>query len=126
QTQTWQVREGDTLSGIADRFYGDPSQWAPILNANPSLGSWADLVPGQTLTIPPSSAGLAPVSRFSIELAWTLPGPTLGLVGQRGLGRGDPVGSRGSGRAALVGSEDCGSHRRFLRQVRIFSEVSLH
>lgn len=85
QTQTWQVREGDTLSGIADRFYGDPSQWAPILNANPSLGSWADLVPGQTLTIPPSSAGLAPVSRFSIELAWTLPGPTLGLVGQRGL-----------------------------------------
>lgn len=86
QIQTWQVREGDTLSGIADRFYGDASQWAPILDANPILmGSWADLIPGQTLSIPPSTAGLTPVSRFSIELAWTLPGEALGLAGQRGL-----------------------------------------
>lgn len=28
------VQEGDTLSGIAATFYGDPGKWTKILNAN--------------------------------------------------------------------------------------------
>ena len=84
--QTWEVRDGDTLSAIADRFYGDPSLWGELLNGNPDqLGSYADLSPGQVLRIPSTSAGRTPVSHFVIELAWTLPGAPLGWVGSRSL-----------------------------------------
>jgi LysM repeat protein len=84
--QTWHVRDGDTLSSIADRFYGDPSLWGELLNSNPDqLGSYADLAPGQVLRIPTTSAGRTPVNHFVIELAWTLSGAPLGLVGSRSL-----------------------------------------
>jgi nucleoid-associated protein YgaU len=31
---TWVTKAGDTLSGIAERFYGDASQWKGIYEAN--------------------------------------------------------------------------------------------
>ncbi len=85
-TQTWVVRDGDTLGAIADRFYGDPSLWPEVLDANGDqlLGA-EDLAPGQVLRIPATRAGVAPVSRFVIELAWTRPGDRMGWVGRREL-----------------------------------------
>lgn len=47
------VQEGDTLSGIAADFYGDPGQWEGILTANGYLIEDADLIfPGFVLLIP--------------------------------------------------------------------------
>lgn len=52
--KTLVVRNGDTLSSIAARVYGDSSQWQKIFEANRSiLKRPGDLRTGQTLTIPP-------------------------------------------------------------------------
>jgi nucleoid-associated protein YgaU len=45
------VRKGDTLSGLAQKYYGDGSKWEKILEANRSV-SYTNLRPGQKLTIP--------------------------------------------------------------------------
>jgi hypothetical protein len=45
------VRRGDTLSGIAGRLYGDPSEWRPIAAAN-GLDDPLAIAPGQLLVIP--------------------------------------------------------------------------
>ena len=55
--QTYSVRSGDTLSSIAQTFYGDANAWRPIFEANRDLLPSADsLQAGQTLRIPPQSA----------------------------------------------------------------------
>ncbi len=47
------VREGETLSGIAQAFYGDPSLLPRIFEANRHLLTDPDLIlPGQVLRIP--------------------------------------------------------------------------
>ncbi len=47
------IREGDTLAGIAKRFYGDESQWLRILDANRDRVDDEDrLEPGTELRIP--------------------------------------------------------------------------
>ena len=48
------VVRGDTLSGIAGRFYGNQSRWKQIYDANRGvIGSNPNLIkPGQVLTIP--------------------------------------------------------------------------
>jgi nucleoid-associated protein YgaU len=45
---------GDSLSKIAQKFYGNPSLWSKIYQANKALiGPNPNLIlPGQTLTIP--------------------------------------------------------------------------
>ena len=52
----YKVKKGDTLSGIAARFYGQANagKWKLIYNANKSvIGSDPDLIhPGQVLQIP--------------------------------------------------------------------------
>ncbi len=86
ETQEWTVREGDTLGGIADRFYSDPGQWSVILNENPEqLGSPMDLAPGQRLRIPARQGLAVQESSFVIELAWTRAGPEMGWFGRRAL-----------------------------------------
>ncbi len=45
------VRRGDTLSGIAGSFYGDPGNWRPIAEAN-GMDDPLSLRTGQVLTIP--------------------------------------------------------------------------
>jgi hypothetical protein len=48
------VRPGDTLSGIALRYYGNASLWRTILEANRArLRRPADLRPGMKLVVPP-------------------------------------------------------------------------
>lgn len=86
ETQTWTVRDGDTLGGIADRFYSDPGQWSVILLANDDqLRSPMDLAPGQSLRIPPKRGVAVHESSFVIELAWTSAGPEMGWFGRRAL-----------------------------------------
>ena len=47
------VRAGDTLSEIANEFYGDPSKFGRIFNANRHILDDPDvIVPGQDLRIP--------------------------------------------------------------------------
>ena len=45
------VVRGDTLSGIARRYYGNPSAWKNIAAANPGVNP-NDLKVGQTLVLP--------------------------------------------------------------------------
>lgn len=86
ETQTWSVRDGDTLGDIADRFYGDPSAWQQILDDNrDQLGSASDLTPGQVLLVSPSQTGAVPESRFTIDLTWTRPAAVMGAIGRRTL-----------------------------------------
>jgi LysM repeat protein len=47
------VQQGDTLSGLALKYYGNASQWKQILDANPSLGGKPNKIRiGQVLVIP--------------------------------------------------------------------------
>jgi LysM repeat protein len=51
--QTYTVEAGDSLWAIAERFYGDGSQWGKILEANRGQIENPDMIqPGQVLTIP--------------------------------------------------------------------------
>lgn len=51
------VAPGDTLSGIAQRFYGDPGRWRTIYEANRAvLGDPDRLKSGMKLKIPPKAA----------------------------------------------------------------------
>jgi LysM repeat protein len=51
-TKMHSVVDGETLSGIAGRFYDDPNMWRPIAIAN-ELSDARDLITGQSLAIPP-------------------------------------------------------------------------
>lgn len=52
--RTHTVRAGDTLSALADRYYGDASAWRRLVDANPTvINDPADLRIGTTLVIPP-------------------------------------------------------------------------
>ena len=52
-TRTYVVVKGDSLSKIAQRFYGDPQDWRRIYEANRDLIQNPDLIhPGQELRIP--------------------------------------------------------------------------
>lgn len=53
QIGTYTVVSGDTLSGIARRYYGDASQWPRIFEANRDVLKNPDRIyPGQVLRIP--------------------------------------------------------------------------
>lgn len=50
------VKAGDTLSHIAQRYYGKASDWRRIYDANRGTIENPDLIhPGQELTIPPGN-----------------------------------------------------------------------
>ncbi len=52
-TQWYEVKKGDTLSKIAKQFYGDPSLYTKIFEANQDQLKNPDLVQiGQKLRIP--------------------------------------------------------------------------
>jgi nucleoid-associated protein YgaU len=51
--QSYTVAKGDTLSRIAQQFYGDAKQWKKIYEANSDSIKNPDLIyPGQVLKIP--------------------------------------------------------------------------
>jgi nucleoid-associated protein YgaU len=52
-SKTYVVQEGDSLSKIAKREYGNANDWRKIFEANRDLIKNPDLIyPGQTLKIP--------------------------------------------------------------------------
>jgi LysM repeat protein len=52
-TRTYTVRSGDTLSAIAERFYGNPGRWQWIYQANRSkISNPNSIYVGEKLTIP--------------------------------------------------------------------------
>ena len=52
-TRTYTIVKGDTLWGIATKFYGNGSQYTKIYNANKSIIKNANLIyPGQKIVIP--------------------------------------------------------------------------
>ena len=56
--QRYTVKSGDTLSHIAQRYYGNATDWRRIYEANRGTLENPDLIhPGQELTIPPASDG---------------------------------------------------------------------
>ena len=69
------VVAGDTLGGIAQRLYGDSTQWPRIFNANLDQISDPDvIVPGQVLRIP------------AIDQHTVVAGDTLGSIAQQFYG----------------------------------------
>ena len=57
KTQTYTVKKGDTLSKIAQQFYGSSKKWRRIVDANKDkLGQSQVLRTGMTLVIPPKEA----------------------------------------------------------------------
>jgi nucleoid-associated protein YgaU len=56
--QTYEIQSGDTLATISQQFYGDPSQWRRIYDANKDvIGDDPDkLKLGTKLTIPPKQS----------------------------------------------------------------------
>ena len=56
--RTYTVKQGDTLSDIAQRELGDASKWRQIFEANRSQIDDPDLIrPGQRLTLPGEAEG---------------------------------------------------------------------
>ncbi|MEM9082293.1 MAG: LysM peptidoglycan-binding domain-containing protein, partial [Planctomycetota bacterium] len=53
---TYIVREGDTLSQIASRFYGSSVKWQLIRDANSDIVVGTNIRPGMELVIPPMPA----------------------------------------------------------------------
>ena len=54
--QRYTVKSGDTLSHIAQRYYGNASDWRRIYDANRGTIENPDLIhPGQELAIPPAN-----------------------------------------------------------------------
>lgn len=58
EPRQYTVQEGDTLSGIAYRIYGDASKWRKLAEANGIVNPRA-LVPGTALVLPPRSEVMA-------------------------------------------------------------------
>ena len=50
--ETYVVRHGDTLSGIAGRVFGDPKRWREIQKENPQVTNPNRIYPGQVLVVP--------------------------------------------------------------------------
>ena len=52
ENKTHTVQSGDTLWGIAKKYYGNGSQYTKIAAANPGIKNPNLIYPGQVLTIP--------------------------------------------------------------------------
>lgn len=77
------VRSGDTLSGIAQRAYGNGALWYAIYDANRNIVNNPHLIyPGQVLNVPSVSGGVATPSTPTTPTTPTTPG------GQQGQGQG--------------------------------------
>jgi nucleoid-associated protein YgaU len=82
--QTYVTQSGDTLWAIAERFYGDGSQWPRIFHANrDQIGEDQVLYAGKTLNIP--DAEEAPPAQTYL----TQSGDTLWAIAERFYGDGN-------------------------------------
>jgi nucleoid-associated protein YgaU len=84
---TYIVREGDTLSSIAESWFGKAARWDLIHRANPSLSNPDRLRPGQTLRLPAKDAQRDPARPREDGGTYTVrSGETLCSIAQALLG----------------------------------------
>ena len=48
----YQMRQSDTLPGLAFAYYGDATQWWQIADVNPQITFWGQIPPGTIIRIP--------------------------------------------------------------------------
>ena len=66
QARTYTVQAGDTLAGIAQRFYGTPAEWTWIYHDNLSvIHNPNDIYAGQVLRIPAGNTGKSNTGKSS-------------------------------------------------------------
>jgi len=71
--ETYVVRQGDTLSKIAGRVFGDASRWREILKNNPQVTNPNRIYPGDSLLVPAAVPGpavatpVAPVPTLTVR-----------------------------------------------------------
>ena len=75
-TKTYTVQSGDCLWNLAEKYYGDGSQYKKLAAANPEITNPNLIYPGQVLTIPPADdlPAASPDSAstaLSDQLQWT-------------------------------------------------------
>jgi nucleoid-associated protein YgaU len=46
------IAAGDRPDLLATRFYGDPTQWWHIADANPEILDWVSVAPGTVIRVP--------------------------------------------------------------------------
>jgi nucleoid-associated protein YgaU len=90
--ETYVVRHGDTLSGIAGRVLGDPQRWREILKANPQVTNANRIYPGDTLQVPVPVAAAPPAAADG------------GLSAREGSGAGAGAGQDAAAAAAAAES----------------------
>jgi LysM repeat protein len=87
-TRTYTVQPGDTLSTIAQRFYGNPADWAYLYKVNSAeISNPNDIYAGEVLKIPsdpPANASSSTSSTMLTTSATQLSG-TLGCSGLEAL-----------------------------------------
>jgi len=108
---TYTVQSGDTLSGIAQRLYGQPADWPSLYHANQSQIPDPDLVyPGERLRLPshPSaSSTYQPRHARASSATHTTQGSGVSSGSSSGSSSGGSSGS-GSGSTGLSGTLSCG------------------
>ena len=75
-TKTYTVQSGDCLWNLAEKYYGDGTQYKKLAAANPEITNPNLIYPGQVLTIPPADdlPAASPDSAstaLSDQLQWT-------------------------------------------------------
>ncbi len=85
--RTYTVRAGDTLSSIAQRFYGNPADWQVIFQANRSVIQNPNLIfQGEVLQIPSDPTTTTVTTTSSTTLHGTLSCPELEELWEDGGG----------------------------------------
>lgn len=80
------VREGETLSEIANIYFSNPAKWQAVLDNNrDQIAAPEDIYVGQVLRIPLAEGVTVEESSFVIELAYTRQGEPLGSMGRVAL-----------------------------------------
>jgi hypothetical protein len=50
--QAYQVTGSDRMDTMSVGFYGDPSKWSAIADANPEIMDWSNITPGTLIRVP--------------------------------------------------------------------------
>jgi LysM repeat protein len=73
QARHYTVRPGDTLSSIAQRFYGNPADWPGLYQANRSVLTNPNvLYPGQVLTVPYQLPAAGPATSTATQVTGSM------------------------------------------------------
>lgn len=86
KVERYQVKPGDTLSSIAESWFGDPNRWSAIVEANPGMNP-NRLKIGQLLRMPSKTASAPATVVSSIGRTWTVrSGDSLSSIATRFFG----------------------------------------